>query len=132
MKRAGKFLGWLLAVILALLIIMVVFMVTSANHERKKLYYSGLEASQVADGVYRGMADASLVRAEVEVTVQNHMIIRIDLLKHENGLGTKAEAITKEMVRQNTYEVDAISGATLSSEVIKSAVSIALEKGKER
>lgn len=132
MKKAAKILGWVLAAILVILIIMMVFMVSTANRDRKNLYYSGLEASKVADGVYRGSAETSLVKVEVEVTVQNHTIIRIDILKHENGMGSKAEAITKDMVSQNTYEVDTISGATLSSEVIKSAVSIALEKGKEQ
>ncbi|MFT4145460.1 MAG: FMN-binding protein [Mobilitalea sp.] len=33
------------------------------------------------------------------------------------------------MIGQNNYNVDAVSGATLSSEAIKSAVSKALKKG---
>lgn len=50
----------------------------------------------------------------------------IDILKHDNGKGKKAEQIRANMIDSNTYDVDAISGATTSSEVIKSAVSNAL------
>ncbi len=132
MKRAGKFLGGILAAILTLLIAMFVFMASTADRERKNLYYSVLEPSKIADGAFQGGADTTFVKAEVEVTVKDHTIIEIDLLKHENGKGAKAEAIIMDMINQNTYQVDSISGATLSSEVIKSAVSIALEQGKEQ
>jgi hypothetical protein len=43
-------------------------------------------------------------------------------------MGSKAESITETMVTRNSYDVDAVSGATLSSEAIKSAVSKALKK----
>jgi uncharacterized protein with FMN-binding domain len=107
-------------------------MASTADRERKNLYYSVLEPSKIADGAFQGGADTTFVKAEVEVTVKDHTIIEIDLLKHENGKGAKAEAIIMDMINQNTYQVDSISGATLSSEVIKSAVSIALEQGKEQ
>ena len=48
---------------------------------------------------------------------------------HQNGLGQSANAIVNEMLDKNTYEVDAISGATVSSEVIINAVNDALLKG---
>ena len=51
------------------------------------------------------------------------------VIEHQNGLGAKAEAITEDIIAQNDYDVDGVSGATLSSEAIKSAVSKALKKG---
>lgn len=53
----------------------------------------------------------------------------IQLLRHENGKGAPAEAMLPEMLRQNTSEVDIVSGATMSSKAIRAAVRDALAKG---
>ena len=53
----------------------------------------------------------------------------IDIVKHMCGKGKPAEAMTKSMILSNDVEVDAVSGATYSSKVIKDAVRNALRKG---
>ena len=85
--------------------------------------------SDVADGVYEGVQETPLVKVTVSVTVQNHAIAGIQLLRHENGRGAPAEALLEEMVRGNTSEVGVVSGATMSSKVITAAVRNALAKG---
>ena len=50
-------------------------------------------------------------------------------MKHENGKGKPAEVITQDMIDNNTSEVDTVTGATMSSKVIKAAVTSALEEG---
>ena len=60
---------------------------------------------------------------------QEPKIENIELLKHQNGFGNAANSIVKNMVQKNTYNVDAISGATVSSKVIINAVNNALEVG---
>ena len=84
----------------------------------------------VADGVYEGIAETPLVKVTVEVTVKEHEIVDIQLLRHENGKGYGAESMIPEMLKQNTSEVDGVSGATFSSKTIKAAVRNALSKGK--
>ena len=84
---------------------------------------------QVADGTYKGTAETPLVKVTVEVTVQDHAIREIKLLRHENGQGAPAEAMLPEMLSRNTSEVDSVSGATLSSKAIRAAVRNALAKG---
>ena len=86
---------------------------------------------QVADGTYEGTAETPLVKVTVEVTVQDHAIREIELLRHENGQGAPAEAMLPEMLSRNTSEVDTISGATLSGKAIRAAVRDALAKGAE-
>ena len=86
---------------------------------------------QVADGTYEGTAETPLVKVTVEVTVQDHAIREIKLLRHENGQGAPAEAMLPEMLSRNTSEVDTISGATLSGKAIRAAVRDALAKGAE-
>ena len=86
---------------------------------------------RVADGTFEGTAETPLVKVTVEVTVQDHAIREIELLRHENGQGAPAEAMLPEMLSRNTSEVDTISGATLSGKAIRAAVRDALAKGAE-
>lgn len=106
------------------------YMFISMGKQIGSIKYYEVSPQDVSDGVYQGSASTSLVKVEVEVEVADHKIVRIDILKHDNGLGSKAEVITEQMISQNSYDVDIISGATMSSNVIKSAVSDALEKGR--
>ncbi len=54
--------------------------------------------------------------------MSDHVITKIDLLKHKSGQGGAAGAITDGIIREQKIAVDAISGATLSSRVIQKAV----------
>ena len=83
----------------------------------------------VADGTYEGSAETPLVKVTVAVTVENHTLKDIQLLRHENGKGAPAEAMLPEMLSKNTSEVDTVSGATMSSKAIRAAVRDALAKG---
>lgn len=113
-------------VIIAFFIIMIAVMFIKMESDMKNLSYHEINMNTVDDGIYFGKAETSLVKVEVEVEVKNNKITNIGILKHVNGMGEKAEQITTHMIDKNTYDVDAISGATASSEVIKSAVSNAL------
>ena len=86
--------------------------------------------SAVEDGIYEGEVETALVKVTVLVTVADHQIRDIQLTRHENGRGAPAEAMLAEMVRQNTSEVDTVSGATMSSKTIRAAVRNALAKGR--
>lgn len=110
-------------------IIFLISMTVKMEKEVQNLNYSPVSLLEVEDGIYQGKAETTFVKVEVEVEVLDHEIIRIDLLKHDNALGKKAEVITENMILLNTFEVDAIGGATSSSQVIKSAVRDALAKG---
>ena len=93
------------------------------------LTFDGIDLTKVVDGVYEGQCDTGVVRARVQVTVRDHRMESIELLEHENGRGTPAEAILSQMVQKQTTAVDAVSGATCSSKVIRKAVENALAEG---
>ena len=93
------------------------------------LAFDEIDLSKVANGVYEGQCDTGVVRARVQVTVRDHRMESIELLEHENGRGTPAEAILDQMVQKQTTAVDAVSGATCSSKVIRKAVENALAEG---
>ncbi len=92
---------------------------------------SRVDLSNVRDGSYRGSFDAIFVGAEVVVQVKNHTIESIDLVKHKNERGAKAEAIVDKIISEQSVAVDVISGATNSSKVILKAVENALESQKD-
>lgn len=103
-----------------------------ADRAADALTFQPVDMGQVADGTYEGTADARLVFVRAAVAVKDHAIQSVDILEHRNGLGAKAEAITGAMIAQNTYDVDVISGATLSSKAIQSAVDQALVQGAQK
>lgn len=104
------------------------------NHQISETY-DGLDAvavidlSAVEDGVYEGTEETALVKGTVKVEVKDHKMTDIQLIRHENGKGKPAEGMIPEMLRQNSSEVDCVSGATMSSKVIRAAVRKALAKG---
>ena len=63
------------------------------------------------------------------MTVKKERLEGIEILRHENGKGKRAKAIVDDMVRNNDSEVDLVSGATVSSICIRSAVRNALAQG---
>lgn len=95
-----------------------------------QLVYENIHMNDMKDGIYDGKVETELIKVHVQVKVKNHQIMSIDILQHDNGFGDKANKITNQMIKENRYDVDTISGATLSSQVIQSAVSQALKKGE--
>lgn len=93
------------------------------------LDFANIDLSKVADGVYDGSCETGVVNATVQVTVRDHVIADISLVRHDNGRGASAEAVLQQMLRSQTTDVDAVSGATCSSKVIRKAVENALTKG---
>ncbi len=86
-----------------------------------------IDLSQVADGVYQGAYDSGPVIVDVEVTVKNHAIRGIKLIRHRNGQGAAAEPIIDKVVSAQSIKVDVVSGATMSSNVILLAIEDALK-----
>lgn len=85
-----------------------------------------VDLSAIQDGVYYGRYGEFPVSAEVAVTVESNMIIDIEIIRHENGKGAPAEILTEEVVKEQSLELDAVSGATYSSIVILKAIENAL------
>ena len=129
MKKLFK--TFLTIVIIFALVIIFTFAVVSIRMtgQVKAFDKTNINLSQVADGVYTGHSETDLVKVDVRVTVADGRIEDIEILKHECGKGHPADVIVSDMIKDNTVEVDAVSGATMSSEVIKDAVRDALRSG---
>ena len=91
-----------------------------------------VDIAKVADGIYRGNYDTVLVKVTLEAIVENHKLMDIKIIRHENGKGKKAEAIVKQMIVENSTEADVIAGAIMSSKVIRAALIYALKERIEQ
>ena len=103
--------------------------VTDYKQAVKETTFEEINISDIPDGVYIGEYDVNFIYAKVEVTVQNGEITNINILEHRHERGKTAEVITDSIVDEQKIDVDAISGATNSSTVIKKAVENALKNG---
>ena len=92
--------------------------------------FEDINISDIPDGVYVGEYDVDFIYAKVEVTMQNGEITNINILEHRHERGKTAEVITDSIIDEQKIDVDAISGATNSSTVIKKAVENALKSRK--
>ncbi len=92
--------------------------------------FGEIDIADVSDGIYIGEYDVNFIYAKVEVTVENGKIVSINILKHRHERGKAAETIIDKIIDEQKIDVDAVSGATNSSTVIKKAVENAL-KGEQ-
>ena len=109
----------------------IIYLKSVADYKQavKETTFEEINISDIPDGVYIGEYDVNFIYAKVEVTVQNGEITNINILEHRHDRGKAAEAISNKIVDEQKIDVDAISGATNSSTVIKKAVENALKNG---
>ncbi len=90
------------------------------------------DLSVVPDGVYKGVAEGFNGDLTVEVTVALNKITKVEVLEHTDTpevAGNAVEAIPAAIVEQQHWQVDAVSGATWTSQGIMAAVKNALPDG---
>ena len=125
----GKKLFIGLGIVLLLVLSLATVVIHGMKNRLREFDKSPIAIENVADGTYEASSETTLVKATVKVTVEGGKIKNVDILRHECGLGGPAGEIVKDIKNSNTVDVDAVSGATYSSEVIKDAVRKALRQG---
>ena len=91
--------------------------------------FDEIDIADVSDGTYIGEYDVNFIYAKVEVTVEDWEIVSINILEHRHERGKAAEKVIEKLIEEQKIDVDAVSGATNSSTVIKKAVENALKGG---
>ena len=90
-----------------------------------RITLTGVEVSDVQDGVYEGSYDAILVQAYVTVYVEDGMIQDIEY-EHIHQRGARGEEVVERVMEDQSLEVDTVTGATDSSKVLLKAIENAL------
>ena len=126
--QKGILLFFAIFLFLTSLIFAATYLKSVADYKKavKETTFSGISISNIPDGIYIGEYDVDFIYAKVKVTVQNRTITGIELLEHKNGRGKPAETIIDRIIEKQRINVDAVSGATNSSIVIKKAVENAI------
>jgi len=91
-----------------------------------------IDLEKTKDGVYTGSYSVLPVEAEVQIKLENHEIVSIELLEHRHGQGANAEILPEIVVQAQSLEVDLVAGATYSSKVILKAIEDALMKAMQQ
>ncbi|OJG78229.1 hypothetical protein RV10_GL001717 [Enterococcus pallens] len=92
----------------------------------KNVSIAKVNPRELPDGTYLGEATLKPVIAKVNVTIADGKISGVQITEHQTGLGKKAEAIAAEIIDKQSLQIDAISGATMSSQAILKACENAL------
>jgi uncharacterized protein with FMN-binding domain len=80
------------------------------------------DLASIPDGTYTGEVDVFIVHVTAEVTVASGLITAFELLEHRcSDHGRPAEALVAQVLEKQSFELDAVSGATLSSKAILNA-----------
>ena len=88
-----------------------------------------VKSKQLTDGIYRGEYKKGPVSVALDVTIQNQKIADIQIIKHDCWKGKKAvPTIPEAIIKHQSTQVEAVSGATVSSQVIMNAVQMAIDK----
>ena len=108
-----------------------VYLKNVADYKRaiKETAFDEIDIADVSDGIYIGEYDVNFIYAKVEVTVEDGEIVSINILEHRHERGKAAEKVIEKIIEEQKIDVDAVSGATNSSTVIKKAVENALKGG---
>ena len=123
---------WILFSVLIFLVVVIasgIYLFNRINQELENLpviEQSSVDLSTIEDGVYEGVYKTTIISVIVEVTIENHQIIKIEIIEHDNGQGAPANAIVDDVIEAQSLDVDYIAGATYSSKVILLAIEDAL------
>ena len=119
--------------VLILMILLVGVTVASAKKKGEKIS-PPIEISRIPDGTYLGKS-GGITGVKVEVTVQGGRITKIETLKARGFPKYKKRALQEmpgKIIKAQSFNVDAVTGATKSSRSIIKAVENALRNAQRR
>lgn len=107
----------------------------STTQMNKNDLKNNIENYNLKDGIYEGRANGFGPNLVLNVTVKDNKIKEIEIISHnernESYYGLPMKEIPKSIIKHQTLEIDAISGATYTSNGIIEAVKDALNKAKK-
>ncbi len=137
MKPKGKFnfdskiIRTILIVICVVLTFIMYMQRRTRNYYKQaaKLPFYNVQPEQVENGTYRGKIYTNFLHVQLDVTVTDHKLTKIEIIENEGAYGKKVAPILDEMIAQNSSVVQAVQGEELASIVFVACVDDALKKG---
>lgn len=118
----------IIAGILLFIVIVAFLWIRQINQEMDQIDIGQVSFHHLADGEYSGTFSHGPITAQTLTHIQDGKITDIKLVRHDHGLGSKAEMIIEDVVEQQSLQVDTVSGAAGSSKVILKSIEQAFNK----
>lgn len=102
------------------------FATTALLLRPQRLEIGTIDLHAVQDGDYIGVCQNKILFAVVKVKVQDHKLADIEIVEHKASYMEQAERVAGAVCSAQSLEVDAITGATLTSDTVLKAIENAL------
>nr|WP_286167024.1 FMN-binding protein [Clostridium sp. D33t1_170424_F3] len=102
------------------------FAITALLLRPQRLEIGAIDLSAIQDGDYIGVCQNKVLFAVVKVRVQDHKMADIEIVEHKASYMEQAERTARAVCSEQSLEVDAITGATLTSDTVLKAIENAL------
>jgi uncharacterized protein with FMN-binding domain len=114
--------------LIAFIMLMAVITILVYGYTKTPVIGGFVDNERIKDGIYEGSYTGWPVSASVQVTIRDKKIVNIEVVKHFSWRGKKAESIIpRRIIELQSTRVDAVTGATKSSNVIMNAVEMAIK-----
>jgi uncharacterized protein with FMN-binding domain len=131
-KHTGRNVLIVAAVVILVIVLAVggaLIWITSGLSRYKKMAVREVDFTKVPDGTYTGSFDGGRWSNTVRVTVKDHKVTDIDLVKDVTFKSpSKAQELFRRVQAAQSLNVDTISGATVTSKAYLQSIANALLK----
>lgn len=135
-KKVYRIIGIVVGVIaIGFGILYFVFLAPGFKQQKivRNMQIDEVDLSKIPDGTYQGDFSFSKLFYEVEVSVKNHSMESIKVLRNgTNDHAKKAEGVLQNVLNAQSLKVDVVTGATTTSKALLKATENALNKGMLR
>ena len=127
----SKFVRTILIVVCVILTLIMYMQRRTRNNYKQaaKLPFYNVQAADVPDGTYRGKVYTNFMHVQLDVSVADGKLSKIEIIENEGAYGKKVAPILDKMIAQNNSVVPAIDGEELASIVFIACVDDALFNG---
>lgn len=116
-------------ILLLLIAIGGVFFISRGLESGMNLVINDVELSSLSDGMYNGKHEAGRWTNEMNITIKDHKIIKIDVVQDVSFAKPEVtEVIISRVIEKQNTKVDVVSGATVTSKAYLKAMENALKK----
>jgi len=122
----------IISIVVVVIAVFIIFGFAGLN-KVKGLIIGKVDLSQLEDGVYTGEFKGYRWSNQVEVTVSNHQIVGLKIVKDVTfRIGDISKNLFDQIMQRQSLQVDTVSNATVTCKAYLKAIEDALTKAKKK